>query len=53
MKTISALLICGVDYKSARNMDYREVGLLIDEWVKIKGNYSQGGEDEKVSFVVE
>jgi len=33
---VAALLHCGVDYKSALNMDFREANALIEEWVKIK-----------------
>jgi len=36
LKMCAALLHCGVDYKSATSMDFREANALVEEWVKIK-----------------
>jgi len=36
MQTVAALLIIGVDYKSAVNMDFREAEILMEEWTKLK-----------------
>jgi len=48
MKTIAALLICGVDYKSAMNLEYGEANLLIEEWVKLKGGDKSDGNDRTI-----